>query len=69
MTNEGIKGFIQGRIERLEKRLEMAHQAPSVSRTTVARLEGRIDAMEEILAILPGGAQELAVLPRRASHA
>lgn len=66
MTHQEIKSFIEGRISRLEERLDQARQSPlSVSRTTIARLEGRIDAMEEVLAILPGGAAELAVTPRR----
>lgn len=56
MTNEEARNFVQGRISRLEEKIDQARQSPSVSRTIVARLEGRIDAMEEILAILPRGA-------------
>jgi hypothetical protein len=50
MDKQGTIEFIKGRIERLEKRFAILD--PTASRTSIARLEGRLDAMEEILALL-----------------
>lgn len=46
--------FAEARINGLKSRLEKAQcqEYGQIHRTTIARLEGRIDALEEILAIL-----------------
>lgn len=58
MKNREISDFVRGRIERLETRLATAQETGSISRTMIARLEGRIDSLEEIQALLEGGDEQ-----------
>jgi hypothetical protein len=50
MNQDQVRAFIIARTQRLENRL--ATLDPKISRTHIARLEGRIEAYEEIHALL-----------------
>jgi hypothetical protein len=56
MGKQSTIEFIEARIRHLEGRLESAQGTPS--RTLIAKLEGRIDGMEEILVLLKGEGTE-----------